>query len=105
MASFTDSSMESVIADQASCAAGWDPLSSSGRRRLWHVHCTLAPKLVIYSLPIAVQQWLSVSNPSKVSLQPRVRSDWDQLKLYVNFCVGEDTQGRFFLPDTSMLQG
>ena len=40
------------IADQASCAAGWDPLSSSGRRRFWHVHCTLAPKLVIYSLPV-----------------------------------------------------
>ena len=73
--------MES-IADQASCAAGWDPLSSSGRQRFWHVHCTSAPKLIIYSLPVAVQQWLSVSNPSELSLQPRFRSARDQLRLF-----------------------
>ena len=57
VASFTDSSFDLTevagrhgieIADQASCAAGWDPLSSSGRQRFWHVHCTSAPKLVIY---------------------------------------------------------
>ena len=53
VASFTDSSLDLTeiggrhgieIADQVSCAAGWDPLSSSGRRRFWHVHFTLAPQ-------------------------------------------------------------
>ena len=76
VASFTDSSFDLTevagrhkieIADQASCAAGWNPLSSSGRQRFWHVHCTLAPKLINYSLHVAVQQWLSVSNPSELS--------------------------------------
>ena len=88
VASFTDSSFDLTdvagrqgieIADQASCAAGWDPLSSSCRQRFWHVHCTLAPKLIIYSLSVSVQQWLSVSNPSELSLQPRFRSARDQL--------------------------
>ena len=92
VASFADSSLDLTeiagrhgieIADHVSCAAGWNPLSSSGRRRFWHVHFTLAPKLVIYSLPVAVQQWLSASNPSKVALHPRFKSVRDQLQLYV----------------------
>ena len=112
LASFSDSCVDLTevagrhgieIADQASCAAGWDPFSSSGRRRFWHVHCTLAPKLVIYSLPVAVQQWTSVSNPSKVSLQPRFRSARDQLRLYVKGMRWQRMQGRYFLLDTSML--
>ena len=45
MANFADSNLDlteiagrhGIIADQASCTAGWDPLSSSGRRRFWHV--------------------------------------------------------------------
>ena len=113
VASFTDSSFDLTevagrhgieIADQASCAAGWDPLSSSGRQRFWHVHCTL-PKLIIYSLPVAVQQWLSVSNPSELSLQPRFRSARDQLRLYVKGMRWQNMQGRYFLLDTSMLRG
>ena len=48
------------IADQVSCAAGWNPLSSSGRHRFWHIHCTLTPKLIIYRFPVAVQQWLAI---------------------------------------------
>ena len=72
------------IDDQASCAAGWNPLSSSGRQRFWHVPCTLAP-----SFPVAVQQWLPVSNPSELSLRPRFRSARDQLRLYVReACAG-----------------
>ena len=72
------------IADQVSCAAGWNPLSSSGRHRFWHIHCTLTPKLIIYRFPVAVQQWLSIPNPSDVSLQPRFRSARDQLRLNLN---------------------
>ena len=77
LASFTDSCVDltevtgrhgNEIADQASCAAGWNPLSSSRRHRFWHIHCTLTPKLIIYSFPVAVQQWLSTSNPSELSL-------------------------------------
>ena len=68
------------IADQVSCAAGWNPLSSSGRHRFWHIHCTLTPKLIIYRFPVAVQQWLSIPNPSDLSLQPRFRSARDQLR-------------------------
>ena len=88
LASFSDSCVDLTevagrhgieIADQVSCAAGWNPLSSSGRHRFWHVHCILAPKLIIYSFPVAVQQWLSVSNLSELSLQPRFRSARDQL--------------------------
>ena len=72
------------IADQVSCAAGWIPLSSSGRHRFWHIHCTLTPYLIIYRFPVAVQQWLSIPTPSDLSLQPRFRSARDQLRLYVN---------------------
>ena len=51
VASFTDTSFDLTevagrhgieIADQASCAAGWDPHSSSGRQRFRHVRCTSA---------------------------------------------------------------
>ena len=113
VASFTDSSLDLTeiagrrgieIAYQASCAAGWDHLSSSGRRRFWHVRCTVAPKLIIYSFRVAVQQWLSVSNP-KVSLQPRFRSARDQLQLYVKGMRWQHMQRRYFLLDTSMLPG
>ena len=69
------------IADQASCASGWNLLSSSGRHRFWHIHCILTPKLIVYSFLVAVQQWLSMSNPSELSLQPRLRSARDQLRL------------------------
>ena len=60
LASFSDSCVDLTevagrhgieITDQVSCAAGWDPLSSSGRHRFWHIHCTLTPKLIIYRLP------------------------------------------------------
>ena len=64
LASFSDSCVDLTevgrhgieIADQVSCAAGWNPLSSSGRHRFWHIHCTLTPKLIIYRFPVAVQQ-------------------------------------------------
>ena len=92
LASFTDSCVDltevagrhgSEIADRASCAAGWNLLSSSGRHRFWHIHCTLTPKLIVYSFLDAVQQWLSTSNPSELSLQPRFRSargmNWQHL--------------------------
>ena len=111
VASFTESSFDLTevagrhgikFADQASCA-GWDPLSSSGRQRFWHVHCTLAPKLIIYSLPVAVQQWLSVSNPSELSLQPHFRSTRDQLRLCVKGMRWQHMQGRYF--HTSKLPG
>ena len=114
VASFTDSSFDLTevagrhgieIADQASCAAGWNPLSSSGRQRFWHVHCTLAPKLIIYSFLVADQQWLSVSNPTELSLQPRFRSARDQLRLYVKGMCWQSMQGRYFLLDTSRLPG
>ena len=93
------------IADQVSCAAGWNPLSSSGRHRFWHIHCTLTPKLIIYRLPVAVQQWLSIPNPSDLSLQPRFRSARDQLRLYLSGMRWQHTQKRYFLLDTSMIPG
>ena len=114
LASFTDSSADLTelagrhgieIADQASSAEGSNPLSSSGRQRFWHVHCTLAPKLIIYSFPAAVQQWLSVSNPSELSLQPRFKSARDQLRLYVRGTRWQHMQGRYFLSDISKLPG
>ena len=106
VASFTDSSFDLTevagrhgieIADHPSCAAGWDPLSSSGRQRFWHVHCTFAPILVIY------QQWLSPSNPSNLSLPPRLKSARDQLRLYVKGTRWQHMQELYFLLDTSML--
>ena len=93
LASFSDSYVDLTevagrhgieIADQVSCAAGWNPLSSSGRHQFWHIHCTLIPKLIIYRFLVAVQQWLSIHNPSDLSLQPRFRSARDQLRLYLN---------------------
>ena len=57
LASFSDSCVDLTevagrhgieIADQVSCAAGWNPLSSSGRHRFWHIRCTMTPKLIIY---------------------------------------------------------
>ena len=93
LASFSDSCVDLTevagrhgieIAGQVSCAAGWNPPSSSGRHRFWHIHCTLTPKLIIYRLPVAVRQWLSIPNPSDLSLQPRFRSARHQLRLYLN---------------------
>ena len=80
-------------------------LSSSGRRRFWHVHCTLAPKLTIDSLPVALQQWLSTPNPSELSLQPRFRSARDQLRLYLSGMRWQHMQRRYFLLDTSKIPG
>ena len=114
LASFSDSCVDLTevagrhgieITDQVSCAAGWDPLSSSGRHRFWHIHCTLTPKLIIYRLPVAVQQWLSIPNPSDLSLQPRFRSARDQLRLYLSGMRWQHTQKRYFLLDTSMIPG
>ena len=114
VASFTDSSFDLTevagrhgieTADQAWCAAGWDPLSSSGRQRFWQVHCILAPKQIIYSFPVAVQQWLTVSNPSELSPQPHFRSAQDQLRLCVKDTRWQHMQGRYFLLDTSRLPG
>ena len=94
------------IADQVSCAAGWNPLSSSGRHRFWHIHCTLTPKLIICRFPVAVQQWLSIPNPSDLSLQPRFRSARDQLRLYLNGMRWQYMQKtETFLLDTSMIPG
>ena len=56
----------------------------------------LAPKLIIYSFPVAVQQWLSVSNPSELSLQPRFRSARDQLRLYLSGMRWQHMLGRYF---------
>ena len=75
------------IADQVSCAVGWNALSSSGSHRFWHIHCTLTPKLIMYRFPVAVQQWLSIPNPSDLS------------------CVGNTCKKRYFLLDTSMIPG
>ena len=114
LASFIDSCVDLTevagrhgieIADQASCAAGWNPLSSSGRHRFWHIHCILTPKLIIYSFLVAVQQWLSMSNPSELSLQPRFRSARDQLRLYLSGMRWQHMQGRDFLLDTSKIPG
>ena len=88
-----------------SCAAGWDPLSSSGRHRFWHIHCTLTPKLIIYRFPVAVQQWLSTPNPSELSLQPHFRSARDQLRLYLSDRRWQHMQKRYILLDTSMIPG
>ena len=113
LASFSDSRVDLTevagrhgieIADQVSCAAGWNPLSSSGRHRFWHNQC-LTPKLIIYRFPVAVQQWLSIPNPSDLSLQPRFRSARDQLRLYLNGMCWQHMQKRYFLPDTSMIPG
>ena len=95
--------MESKLLIRRPCAAGWNPLSSSGRHRFWHDHCILEPKLIIYSFPVAVQQWLSVSNPAELSLQPRFRSARDQLRLYLSGVRWQHMQGRYFLLDTSRL--
>ena len=65
----------------------------------WHPNC------FIYSFPVAVQQWLSVSNPSELSLQPRFRSVRDHLRLYLSGMRWQHMQGRFFLLDTSRLPG
>ena len=90
LASFSDSCVDLTevagrhgieIADQVSSAAGFHPLSSSGRNRFWHIHCTLTPKLIIYRFPVAVQQWLSSPNPFDLSLQLRFKSARDQLRL------------------------
>ena len=114
LASFTDSCVALTevagrhgieIADQASCAAGWNSLSSSGRHRFWHIHCTLTPKLIIYSFPVAVQQWPSTSNPSELSLQPRFRSARDQLQLYLSDMHWQHMHGRYFLLDISKIPG
>ena len=86
-------------------ACCWNPLSSSGRHRFWHIHCTLTPKLIIYSFPVAVQQWLSTSNPSELYLQPRFRSARDQLRLYLSGMHWQHLQGRYFLLDTSKITG
>ena len=47
--------------------------------------------------PVSVQQWLSVSNPSELSLQPRFRSARDQLQLYVRGMRWQHMQERYFL--------
>ena len=60
-------------------------LSSSGRHRFWHIHCILTPKLIIYSFLVAVQQWLSISNPSELSLQQRSRSARDQFAIVLEW--------------------
>ena len=69
------------------------------------IHCTLTPKLIIYRFPVAVQQWLSIPNPSDLSLQPRFRSARDQLRLYLNGMRWQHIQKRYFLLDTSMIPG
>ena len=84
------------ISDQVSCAAGWNPLSSSRRHQFWHIHCTLTPKLIIYRFPVAVQQWLSIPNSSDLSLQPRFRSARDQLRLYLSGMRWQHMQNGIF---------
>ena len=114
LASFSDSCVDLTevagrhgieIADQVSCEAGLNPLSSSGRHRFWHIHCILTPKLIIYRFPVAIQQWLSIPNPSDLSLQPRFKSARDQLRLYLNGMRWQHMQKRYFLLDTSMIPG
>ena len=56
------------IADQVSCAAGWNPLSSSGRHRFWHIHCTLTPKLHAGALKVEL-----VPEGARVNMARRVR--------------------------------
>ena len=106
LASFTDSCVDLTevagrhgieIADQASCAAG--PLSSSGRHRFWHIHCTSTPKSCRGSAK------LSTSTPSELSLQPRFRSARDQLRLYLSCMHWQHLQGRYFLLETSKIPG
>ena len=114
LASFSDSCVDLTevagrhgieIAEQVSCAAGWIPLSSSGRHRFWHIHCTLTPKSIIYKFPVAVQQWLSIPNPSDLSLQSRFRSARDQLRLYLRGMRWQHMQKQYFLLDTSTIPG
>ena len=114
LASFSDSCVDLTevagrhgieIADQVPCAAGWNPLSSSGRHRFWHIHCTLTPKLIIYRFPVAVQQWLSIPNPSDLFLQPRFRSARGQLRLNLNGMRWQHMQKLYFLLDTSIIPG
>ena len=50
-------------------------------------------------------QWLSIPNPSDLSLQPRFRSARDQLRLYLNGMRWQHMQKRYFLLDTSMIPG
>ena len=107
LASFSDSCVDLTevagrhgieFADPVSCAAGWNPLSSSGRHWFWHIHCTLTPRLIIYRFPVAVQQWLSTSNPFDLSLQPRFRSARDQLRFFLSGmrCGNTCKNGVFF---------
>ena len=71
----------------------------------WDIHCILVPKLIIHSFPVAVQQWLSISNPSELTLQPRFRSARDQVRLFLSGMRWQHMQGRYFLLDTSRLPG
>ena len=59
----------------------------------------------IYRFPVAVQQWLSTPNPSELSLQPRLRSARDQLRLYLGGIRWQHMQKRYFLLDASMIPG
>ena len=61
----------------------------------------LTPKLSIDMFPDAVQQWLSIHNPSDLSLQPSFRSARDQLRLYLNGMRWQHMQKRYFLLHTS----
>ena len=65
----------------------------------------LAPKLIIYSFPVAVQQCLSVSNHSELSLQPRFTSARDQLRLSLSGMRWQHMQGCYFLLDASRIPG
>ena len=114
VASFADSSVDLTevagrhgieIADQASCAAGSNPLSSSGHQRFWHVHCTLAPKLIIY---ISLSLFSSGSPfPALLNyLCNHVSSRLEiKLRLYVRGMRWQHMQGRYFLSATSRLPG
>ena len=114
LASFSDSCVDLTevagchgieILDQVSCATGWDPLCSSGLHQFWYIHRTLNPNLIIYRFPDAVKQWLSIPNPSDLSLQPRFRSARDPLRLYLSGMHWQHMQKRYFLLDTSMIPG
>ena len=89
------------IADQVSCAAGWNPLSSSGRHRFWHIHCTLTPKLIIYRFPVAVQQWLSIP----IVLICLCNHVSGRLESCDCEWYAQHMQKRYFLLDTSMIPG
>ena len=74
-------------------------------RRVTGSDCTLTPKLIVYRFPVAVQQRLSTTNPSELSLQPHFRSARDQLRLYLSGMRWQHMQKRYFLLDTSMIPG